>query len=207
VKKIPKIMNNNYVLPGINGSGKKEIRELELARSLLLKYLDLKIKGRTNTGNRTALMVSSTNGRGKPDFRHHLSHEMAAYSYKDLIGKNAIIFNASSSNDLREVIQDRDFAHIFLIGHANYHSWLASDKPVDWFDLGKMVNGHLKNGIFANVGCGGITSWNNIPLGYFVVNDHSNLVGYEAEYATSDKLGDISQLSILRRKPRLSDFL
>lgn len=200
-------MNNELIMPSILGTGKEEKLEKELARRILPKYLALRLTERTNSGNRVALMVSPTDGYGRYNFTDHVGNLEAGEQYKLMFGRNAKLFDYASSQDLREVIQDEDFAHIFVIGHANHHSWRASDKSVDWFDLGQMVNGHLKNGIFANVGCGGINSWNMIPLGYFVVANHSTLLGYEAEYADGDKLGDLSRLKSLRKRPALISLI
>ena len=66
-----------------------------------------------------------------------------------------------------------------------------------------MTDGHLKRGVFANVGCAEIRSWNMIPLGYFVVSNPGNLIGYEAEHAYTHTMGDLSRLKQLRGLPRL----
>jgi len=201
-------MDNNFlIMPSILGSGLVEKLELELCRKILPKYLALKLTGRTNKGNKVALMISPTDGYGRYSYTEHSGNLKAGEYYKDLFCRNVRLFDSASSEDLKEVIQNEDFAHIFVIGHANYHSWRASDKSVNWFDLGQMVKGHLKNGIFANIGCGGITSWNRIPLGYFVVANHDTLIGYEAEYADGDKLGDLSRLRPLRKKPTLASLI
>ncbi|MEK6873609.1 MAG: hypothetical protein AABW91_02095 [Nanoarchaeota archaeon] len=200
-------MHNKYILPNIYEDKEEDRVEAQLVETLLPKYLSLKLSGKTNKGNRIALMVSPTNGSGSYssiDYDYHLN---AGRKYKLVFGKNATLFDSASSRDLKEVVQDSDFASIFVIGHANYHSWRASDKSVNWFDLGQMVNGHLKNGIFANVGCGGIHSWNMIPLGYFIVTNQENLLGYEAEYADADSLGDLSKLKKLKRMPPLFSLI
>ncbi len=152
-------------------------------------------------------MVSPTDGYGRYSQEDHVGNLEVGEKYKALFGETAELFDRASSGDLRWVIRDEDFAHIFVIGHANYHTWAASDRPIDWYDLGQMVGDHLKNGIFANVGCGGINSWSRIPLGYFVVADHTMLRGYEAEYAHRDTLSDLSRLKPLKRIPSLGSLI
>ena len=46
-----------------------------------------------------------------------------------------------------------------------------------------------------------------IPLGYFIVTNQENLLGYEAEYADADSLGDLSKLKKLKRMPPLFSLI
>jgi hypothetical protein len=199
-------MHNTYILPG-NHIDPNDKVEKKLVETLLPKYLALRLLEKTNRGNRTAILVSNTDGYGRYSESDHTTNLFAGLQYKAIIGRNAVLVDSATSAQLRDSIQDSDFGNIFVIGHANYHSWRASDKSVNWFDLGKMVDGHLKDGIFANVGCGGIHSGNMIPLGYFVVSDPKTLIGYEAEYAYGDSLGDLSKLKPLRRIPSLDSLV
>ena len=151
---------------------------------LLPKYLQLKLDEKTNIGDRTAVLCSNNdNGRRFPWYRffqsygkdyHRWSGGFWANYFKDV--KNSKLIKNVKSKDLEKVIQDPEFSDIILVGHANYNSWLASDQLVDWYDLGKMLKDHLKNGFFINTGCG-IIERTQIPLGYFVVNDLGNLYG------------------------------
>lgn len=185
----------------------KDKVEREKFRALYLRHALLKLSGITNYGNSTAFLVSDTNGYGEYNKQDHEFNLSAAYQLREelesklLIGKETELFDSATSDDLREVILNEKFANIFVIGHASYHSWRASDRSLDWFDIGQMVDSHLKNGIFANVGCGGIRSWNMIPFGYFVVSDPNNLIGYEAKYSDSRHLGELKRLKKLRRMP------
>lgn len=199
-------MHNKYILPG-NLIDPNEIAEKILVQTILPKYLNLKLRGKINKGNKTAILISNTNGSGIHSNLDHFYHFFAGLQYEQLCGRKAKIFDSATSTKLREVIQDSDFENIFLIGHASYHSWRASDKSVDWFSLALMTGDHLKKGIFANVGCGGIHSANMIPLGYFVVSDPKTLIGYEAEYSYADSLGDFSKLKPLKRMPSFDDLL
>jgi len=202
-------MNNTYILPSNHINPDEEIEKILVRTLLLPKYLALRLLGKTNSGNQTAILVSNTDGYGMYSRSDHTSHLFAGLQYKLKFSfeENVKLFDSATSAQLRDVIQDTDFGNIFVIGHANYHSWRASDRLVNWFDLGRMVDGHLKNGIFANVGCGGIHSWNMIPLGYFAVSDPKTLIGYEAEYAYADSLGDLSKLKPLIRIPSLDSLI
>ncbi len=195
-------MTNKY-MPGNYINKVKERLEEEQIRTILPKYRLLRESGITNSGNLTAILVSSTNGSGEYNSQHHMYHLSAGLKYKHLFGENSVLFDSATSEDLEMVILNTSFRNIMVIGHASYHSWRASDKLVDWFNIGQMVGRHLKNGIFANLGCGGIDSWKMIPLGYFVVLDHNKLIGYEAEHVSLKKLGDLSKLKFLKLMPRI----
>lgn len=196
-----------YKLPSIYGGKTEERLEKSLAESLLPKYLLLRLLGLKNTGKRTAILCSNTDGFCHYNEATHLQNVLVGTSYQVVFekkfGANAELITGATSQDLRAVIRDKRFANIFLIGHANHHVWCASDKAVSWGDLGNMVDEHLKDGIFATVGCGAIISWNRIPLGYFVVADHKQLFGYEAAWVDYDEMMDITKLRQLKEVPSL----
>ena len=203
--------NIDFLLPSNYKTGIEE-REKKLVRELLPKYLALRLLERTNKGDKTAILVSSCGGDGCESSIDHYHNLVAASGLKFELEKKRGKFSfrrkvdlveRASSEDLRQVVQDTDFENIFVVGHADYHTWVASDGPVNWHDLGKMTDGHLKRGVFANVGCAEIRSWNMIPLGYFVVSNPGNLIGYEAEHAYTHTMGDLSRLKQLRGLPRL----
>ena len=198
------IYDNILKLPGNNKTGIEEF-ERPRFKELLPKHLLLKALKLKNIGNKTAILCSNTDGHGI-----YSAEENKEFSLAGLVHyvktENSILFMDATSKDLKKIIQDPEYKNIFLIGHSSYHSWCASDKPVDWYDVGKMVKFHLKKGIFANFGCGAIHSWNQIPLGYFVVNNPENLFGKDAEYIYSEEINDFSRLRKLKRMPSL-EFL
>ena len=192
--------DNLYVLPSNFGNCTEERRELGLARELAPKYLLLRALNLKNTGYRSAILSSNADGHGRFNADHALNFALAGEFYASFVPGSTLITSAKSQN-LEEAVQNTEVSNIFLIGHSSYHSWCASDKSVDWYDVGTMVQDHLKDGVFVNVGCGGLTSWNQIPLGYFVVNDHQNLFGKIAEHQYSDKLTKVDSLQRLSRLP------
>jgi hypothetical protein len=195
--------NNNLLWPSIYGSSREEDAEMELVQEILPKYLTLKRSGIINEGSKTAVLASNTDGYGKYSHYDKFGADLAAYRIRDRIGDELTIIKDATSQDLKSVIQNPDYQNIVVIGHASYHNWRASDRSVNWYDLGKMVGSHLKDGVFINVGCGQITSWNWIPLGYFVVNNPQNLFGKKAEYIFDDEL--LNPLNNIQRlQPRLS---
>ena len=195
-------MDNKYPSPNNYGSfaiEKELVAEKELVRTLLPKYLELRLSGKTNNGNKTAILISNTDGDGRYNPSHYSWSLLGGLQYQIMFGRDAIIFDSATSAQLREVVQNSDFGSIFVIGHADYHGWRASDKYVSWFELGQMVDGHLKNGIFANVGCSRIYHGNRIPLGYFVVSDPRTLIGYVEKYLPMNTFADLSKLSKIGR--------
>ncbi len=200
-------MLDNYLkLPSIYGSSKIEEEESGLFREISFKHEVLKLCGRVNTEKLTAILCSNTDGYGRYSEVTHLENLDAGEFYAKTFRGDSLflsksrLFKNATSDDLYDVIQDPRFKNIFVIGHSTYHSWRASDMSVDWYDLGKSVKDHLKDGIFVNLGCGGINSWNKIPLGYFVVNNSLNLLGKKAEHISSDELKQLSRLEILNPK-------
>ena len=198
------------ILPSIKidpNTKHREKAEKMLANKLIYKKILLNLLNQTNIWNQTAILVSNTDGNGKYNIQDHSSFYSAALKYKSFVWKNWIVIDSATSKHLKYIIQDNDFQNIIVIGHASYHSWRACDKSIDCFDLGNMIDTHLKNGVFLNIGCWWIDSWNMIPLGYFVVSDEDNLWWYEAEYAYSDSLWNISNLKRLKKLPSLETFL
>lgn len=197
-------MNIKFHLPSIYERGIEE-KELEDIKRFMFKQKILRYFNLTNSGIDTAILCSNTDGYRNFSAKDNLSFLIAGKFYKLLIGEKAHIFPNATSSDLREVIRNREFENVFVIGHSSYHSWGASDKSLDFKDLAEMVGLHLKRGIFANLGCGRIDSWNKIPLGYFVVSNHQNLFGRYAEL--------INDVELLRPKelvrlsyPRFSEL-
>lgn len=195
--------DNNFILPINEGSSAMEEAELRRVEELRFKYLLLKGVGLVNSGTRTAILASGANGYVRYSPRESLEHIVAGNSLKGRIPQSDL-FKDATSDDLATVIQDLNYKNVIVIGHASYHSWVASDKSVNWYDLGKMIGSHLKDGIFVNVGCGAIHSFNRIPLGYFVVNNPQNLFGKKAEYLYGDELVSNPLGSLQPLNPRLS---
>jgi hypothetical protein len=194
--------SNYLILPSIKGAD-VEGPELVKVKELLPKYLRLKTLNALNTGNTTAILTSGVDGFGKESGQDRGDFLSAASRINDQL-TDCIVAPDATSADLNFVIKNPQIRNIILIGHASYHVWRASDRVVNWYDLGKMVGDHLKDGTFLNLGCGAIDSWNYIPLGFFVVNNPSNLFGRKAEYLSveelmSNPLGCVRQLN-----PRLS---
>ena len=232
-------MLNSYLLPSIYNSATDGTHEIKLAQEILPKYITLRALKSLNTGRKTAILISNTDGYGEYDAAEHISHYIAGlqigFNYMkvaksfdsadskkliDILGKFAAtlgrkqtrrgevrLFDCATSEDLCSVIQKPDYENIIVVGHSTHHSWRASDKSVSWYDAGMMVDGHLKNGFFANVGCGNICSWNLIPLGYFLVCDHSRLLGNEAAAVYTSGMGNLSKLQPLRKIPTLASLL
>ena len=196
-------MNNILLLPSNFSDWAWEYSDDRKFQTLLPKYLRLKLWWKLNLWDSVAILISDTDGRWRFDLYDALGNLRAWLQHKDTIGKNVELIMSATSHDLRDVLNDSGYSSVFTVGHSSYHSWRASNRSTDWSDVGNMMGDHLKSGVFANVGCWAIHSWNMVPFGYFAVSNHSHLYWYEAEYAYADTLGDLSRLSQLRRMPHL----
>lgn len=200
-------MNNHIFYPSIKGSENIERREIQLARELLLLNIRLKREGLVNTGNKTAILCSNTDGYGLYNASHRIGSLNAGLKHLFNIGrKKAALFEDATSHDLKRVIRNPDFGSIYVIGHGTYHSWRASDKSVNWHDVGCMIDSHLKNGVFVNLSCGIPYSWNFIPLGYFAVNNPENVYGIDRNLATEEDLSHLSRFKQLRSPKIILDL-
>ncbi len=195
-------MDNNYHLPSNLGTGRKEEAESQLAGELTVRHSILDITQSYNTGSDTQVLVSGSNGFGRYDRHSAIEHLSAGYKLASELGKlgcvGAEIVQDATSRDLQTAIQDTDIANIFLLGHGSLHSWVATDGAIEWFKAGKMVKDHLKNGVFANLGCGAVNSWNFIPLGRFVVGSKGLLLGKSKELTSVHEMSDLTRFKVLR---------
>jgi hypothetical protein len=177
--------------------------ELEKAKELSMRHIIFDLSRRYNSGDRTAVLSSGANGYGRYDRNQSAELYLAARSLNMSLGKigcrgaTEIVKNAGKS-DLRDVITDKSVANVFLLGHGDYHSWVATDGAVDWYDAGRMVEGHLKKGVFANLGCGAMHSWEYIPLGRFVIGSEGVLLGKSKELTSLSEMADIRNFQVLK---------
>lgn len=193
--------SNNYYLPSFNGPN-IEALETEQARELFSRYALLDALERYNMGTNTVVLSSGADGNGRSNrVTGHKLNIAAGTLVEEIQGlgftETTVVTDAVKS-DLQEVIRDETVANIFLLGHGSYHSWVATDGAIDWYDAGKMVGDHLKNGVFANLGCGAVNSWNFIPLGKFVVSTKGLLLGKSKELTSLDEMSDLSKFRVLR---------
>lgn len=197
-------MNNNLHLPSILGSGRVEKIELERAKELSIRHVLLDVLNLYNSGNLTAVLSSGANGNGQFDSASSAELYLASQRLIESLGEIGcegveLIRNAGRS-DLQNVISDSSVANIFLLGHGSYHSWVATDGAINWYKAGNMVEGHLKNGVFANLGCGAVHSFNFIPLGRYVVGSKGLLLGKSMELTTASEMSDLSRFKILKNR-------
>lgn len=195
-------LDNNYHLPSILGTGAFESAERKMEEELIFKHTLLDVIGSYSTGNGVVILASGADGRGQYDWDTALAHYRAGKRLATKLGELGIadlqVVDMAEKVDLRDAVQDRDIASIFLLGHGSLHSWAATDGVVNWYDAGRMVTDHLKNGIFANLGCGDVRSWNFIPLGRYVVGKDGLLLGKSKVRSTVDEMDDLSRYSILK---------
>ena len=194
--------DNNYHLPSILGTGVLESAERMREEELKFRHDLLDVLGSYSTGNGGVILASGSDGRGRYDrdtaIEHYRAGVRLSYRLEELGLGNLQVVDCAEKADLREDIQDRGIASIFLIGHSTLHSWGATDGSVDWYDAGMMVTDHLKNGIFANLGCGDVRSWNSIPLGRYVVGGSGVLLGKYRIRSTVAEMEELSRYSVLK---------
>ncbi len=154
--------------------------EKQVLKEFLPNYLRIKNSGKTNTGRKTAVLVSNVDGEGNPSEIENFENLLIVhFLFQNYNGEKEVFFDATS-DDLKKVVQNTGFESIYLIGHSTYSSWVASDREVTWKDLILMLNGHLKKGKFVVIGCGEYDFESKTPLGYFIVsNPERQLFGYE----------------------------
>lgn len=195
-------LDNNYHLPSILGTGAVESMERKMEEELIFRHTLLDVLRSYNTGSGAVILASGADGRGRYDWDSGLEHYRAGKRLASSLGEQGLgelrVVDNAEKVDLRDAVQDRDVASIFLLGHGSLHSWVATDGSVNWYDAGKMVTDHLKNGIFANLGCGDVHSWNFIPLGRYVVGRGGLLLGKSKEWSTVDEMDDLSRYSVLK---------
>lgn len=170
----------------------------------------LPIDGQENVGTATVILASGANGRGERDTGEAALFAEKAFDLaialrgnllKRFTGRSMIeelaIVEAASKADLRSAIQDVEVKNIYLMGHSTYHSVALTDGSADWHDVGMMVDGHQKNGVFANLGCGIIIDKDPIPLGRYAISANGRLLGKEDSSATFSEMSDLRQYSVL----------
>lgn len=165
-----------------------------------------------NVGTVATILASGVDGSGnrsKYDSlhfaakAHELRDRLSGNLLKRLIGRLAasevVVVEDAKKLDLKDAIQDREVKSVYLLGHGTYHSVRLSDASVDWYDVGMMVDGHQKNGVFANLGCGLITERGHdpIPLGRYAISENGVLLGKEGVISTFGEMADLTQYSAL----------
>lgn len=193
--------DNYYHEPSNEAPTFVERLEQRQEHELALKKLILAVGNMYNTGSDTVILTSAADGAGAVDVITSEQHQLAGHKLADNIhdrgfGRIALIPGATKEH-LKNAVQSRNVANILLIGHGTYHSWMATDGPVDWYDAGKMAKDHLKDGTFANLGCGAVRSWNYIPLGRYVVGPRGRILGKKRELTTLSEMSDLANFQIL----------
>ncbi|MBI5803236.1 hypothetical protein HY448_00940 [Candidatus Pacearchaeota archaeon] len=162
--------------------------------SCMKKYRSLLEDQKLSTGDRTAILCSGSDGSGVISLRESQESLRVGRGYARRIDGKSLLLVDATSDDLREVLDNRNIRNVIVIGHASYSSWVATDGSVSFLDVSEMTT-HLKQGFFAKLGCDlhcfsvktFVYSF-PIPFGYFVVNDRRKIYQGKA-YTTSQVVG------------------
>jgi hypothetical protein len=81
----------------------------------------------------------------------------------------------ASRSDITRLIQDPEVASMYIIGNGSLSTLLLGEKDYyDWRDVSD-ASTHLKQGLFVQRQCGGLSRTINVPMGLFAVTDMSNV--------------------------------
>jgi hypothetical protein len=179
-----------------------------LALALEAKHARLEAAAAYNSGTRTAILASCVNSLGEPSYEDGVMFEQMADRYGLYVGRllnaptdQVDVYYRAGADQLRGAIQDERVNNILLIGHAAFDLWLAADGPVNWHQAGDMVSDHLKQGTFANLGCGEFdpSADVNIPLGNYVAGNRGVILGKTGVVAWTSDLSNLATYDILPR--------
>ena len=93
-------------------------------------------------------------------------------------------FFRAKSNDLEEVIKDKDCQSIVLVGHGDIDSWQATDMEVSNSVVAKMMNGvSKKRGEWLQLSCGGESKF-FMKMGALVMEDKKKVYTYSKSVTT-----------------------
>lgn len=93
-------------------------------------------------------------------------------------------FFRAKSNDLEEVIKDKDCQSIVLVGHGDIDSWQATDMEVSNSAVAKMMKGmQKKRGEWLQLSCGGESKY-FIKMGELVMEDKKKVYTYSESVTT-----------------------
>lgn len=93
-------------------------------------------------------------------------------------------FFRAKSNDLEEVIKDKDCQSIVLVGHGDIDSWQATDMEVSNSVVAKMMNGvPKKKGEWLQLSCGGESKF-FMKMGDLVMEDKKKVYTYSKSVTT-----------------------
>jgi hypothetical protein len=93
-------------------------------------------------------------------------------------------FFKAKSNDLEEVIKDKDCQSIVLVGHGDIDSWQATDMEISNSVVAKMMKGvPKKRGEWLQLSCGGESKY-FMKIGELVMGDKKKVYTYSKSVTT-----------------------
>lgn len=105
-------------------------------------------------------------------FRHEVVELAARVASRG--GRPELAIDASR-DDITTLIQDPNIANMYVIGNGSLSTLILDVKDYyDWLNVSDATT-HLKQGIFVQRQCGGLTRVLNVPMGLFAVSDPRNV--------------------------------
>jgi len=119
-------------------------------------------------------------------------------------------FFRAKSNDLKEVIKDKDCQSIVLVGHGDIDSWQATDMEVSNSVVAKMMKGvPKKRGEWLQLSCGSESVF-FMKMGELVMQDKDKVYTYSKSATTYmfvfDALSGFKYLKSLNRQPSIIKY-
>lgn len=193
---------NNHICKEFDNSDEPKIAR-ERFEKANEKFAKFKRDKKFSSGNRTAILCSSTDGEGnesKFDASWFVYAGLRYRVYMECMGRGVSVMENAGFDDLADVLSDGSIKNVVLIGHSSTSSWMASDYEVDCFDISEATR-HLKKGFFAKIGCDipeeigrvsllpqlGCYGF-NVPLGYFAVSNRKRIYSGDEKSLTFEQL-------------------